>query len=98
MKLAAAARRGIRRDFWDLHEMLTRGALSLDKALQSYVRRFTVRQSDVYHVLRSLTYFEDAEADPLLPTGLSEENWAHIKEWFTTSVPQLLKRELGWET
>ncbi len=96
MKLSAVARRGIRRDFWDLHQILTQGTLTLEQSLKDYVRRFGVKQSDVYHVLRSLTYFEDAEADPLLPAGLGEQKWSQIREWFTIQVPQLLRQELGW--
>jgi hypothetical protein len=33
MKLSAAARRGIRRDFWDLYEIFSSGALTLTEAL-----------------------------------------------------------------
>lgn len=94
MKLAAIARRGIRRDFWDLHAIVTSGALSLERALQSYVRRYGVKESDLYHVLRALTWFDEAEADALLPEGLSPAHWMTIKTWFTTHVPALLRRFL----
>lgn len=92
MKLSAIARRGIRRDFWDLHTIVTRGTLSLDQALQSYVRRYGASQSDLYHVLRALTYFDDAEADPLRPEGLTAAHWEDIRAWFTVHVPATLRR------
>jgi hypothetical protein len=92
MKLSAIARRGIRRDFWDLYAIVASRALSLEQALRSYVRRYGVRQSDLYHVLRALTYFDDAEADALLPEGLSTEAWTEITAWFTSEVPTVLRQ------
>lgn len=94
MKLSAIARRGIRRDFWDLHAIVASGALDLGTALERYVRRYGVTQSDLYHVLRALTYFDDAEADPLLPDGLSEAHWDEIKAWFTVQAPIVLRTYL----
>jgi hypothetical protein len=69
MKLAAIARRGLRRDFWDLFA-LAEGGLSLRDAAGAYVAKFGVTEADLYHVLRSLTYFEDAEKDPVYLRGV----------------------------
>lgn len=91
MKLSAIARRGIRRDFWDLHEIVTRTAIDLENAAEAYVKRFGVRQADLYHVLRSLTYFEDAEAESVMPRGLTLEHWRVIKSYFLSEAPLLLK-------
>jgi hypothetical protein len=95
MKIAAIARRGIRRDFWDLREILTSGQLTLEQSLASYTRRYGVRESELYHVLRSLTYFEDAEADPLLPEGLSTDRWMTVRQFFVEGVPPVFRRYLG---
>ncbi len=75
----AAARRGIRRDFWDLFEMFERATPTLDQALDDYRRRFGVTDSDLYHVLRALTYFDDAESEPIYPLGLTSDKWQQIK-------------------
>jgi predicted nucleotidyltransferase component of viral defense system len=91
MKLAAAARRGIRRDFWDLYEIFQSGAVTLASSLASYTRRFGVKESDLYHVIRALTFFDDAEADVLMPEGLTAERWATIKRWFTDAAPDVLR-------
>ena len=72
MKLSAAARRGIRRDFWDLYVMFERGTPTLQQALDDYRRRYGVSESDLYHVLKALTYFADADAEALYPLGLTE--------------------------
>jgi hypothetical protein len=54
MKLSAAAKRGIRRDFWDLHEILTSTPLTLSEALRLYRKRFGLEEADTYHVLRTV--------------------------------------------
>ena len=94
MKLAAIARRGIRRDFWDLYEILRSGAIALPQALASYTRRYGVKDSDLYHVLRSLTFFDDAEADTIMPDGLTTERWRVVRQYFLDHVPPLLRAYL----
>jgi predicted nucleotidyltransferase component of viral defense system len=79
MKLAAIAKRGIRRDFWDLHEMLSRGATTLPRALRDYRQKFGVAEADLYHVLRALTWFADAEAETAFPRGLTSAKWRTIR-------------------
>jgi hypothetical protein len=82
MKLAAIATRGIRRDFWDLHAILTSSRVSLRQALADYERKFGVTQSDVYHVLRALAWFEDAERDMAFPRGLTASHWRVVRGFF----------------
>jgi Nucleotidyl transferase AbiEii toxin, Type IV TA system len=75
MKLSAIAGRGARRNFWDLHALLTARGRSVGQALEEYARKYTAE--DVGHVVRSLVYFGDAEAEPM-PVGLTEERWARL--------------------
>lgn len=89
MKLAAIARRGIRRDFWDLFVILESG-LTLAELARDYVRKFGVRESDLYHVLKALTYFDDAERDPALPAGMTAAQWTTIKGFFRREAPRLV--------
>lgn len=88
MKLSAIARRGLRRDFWDLRVLLEE--LSLPDAAAAYVARFGVHESDLYHVARALTFFDDAEKDPALPRGMTLQDWREIRAFFTRSAPELL--------
>lgn len=90
MKLAAISRRGIRRDFWDLYVIANSG-LTLGEMAGDYVRKFGREESDLYHVLRALTYFADAESDPLLPRGMTPELWQRIKDYFEHEAPKLLR-------
>ena len=89
MKLAAISKRGLRRDFWDLHE-ITRRSLTLEAALSAYQERFRIVSPEPYHTIRALTYFGDAETDPIFPAGLSPERWESIKADFRREVPRLL--------
>ena len=89
MKVDAISSRGIRRDFWDLYEIIRHG-LSLEQALVAYCKRFGREHSDLYHVIRSLTYFGDAEKAPEYPEGLTPRKWAAIKRFFEAEVPKLL--------
>lgn len=91
MKLAAIAKRGIKRDFWDLYEILTRTQLSLGDGLDAYARRFGQRESELYYVLRSLTFFEDADKETISPRGLSLQLWTTIKDFFRKRAPQELR-------
>ena len=69
--------------------------MTLESALESYVRRFGVKESDLYHVVKSLTFFDDAEADAIMPEGMSKETWDAIKEWFLDHAPKALGAALG---
>ena len=89
MKLAAIARRGIRRDFWDLY-VLCQGTLTLAEALDAYLARFGKVASDGYHVVRALTYFDDAEREPVSPAGMTDRLWEKIKESFRRAAPRLV--------
>jgi hypothetical protein len=87
MKLAAIARRGIRRDFWDLYEIAVQSPVTLPTALDAYRAKFGSAESDIYYVLGSLTYFADAEAEPL-PAGLTPAKWTRVMEYFERSVAE----------
>jgi hypothetical protein len=86
-KLAAISKRGLRRDFWDLYEITRRGP-SLEEALAAYVRRFAVAKGDLYHVLTALTWFDDAEADRVLPRGMTPALWKRIRAYFEREAPR----------
>ena len=86
MKLSAVAGRGTRRDFWDLHVLLTETDRSLGDALGLYQRKYT--HEDVGHVVRSLVYFGDADAEPM-PTELTSERWNAVKSDFLRRVRAL---------
>src|ERR687885_207857 len=56
-----------RREGSPVSRQIVLSGLSLAQATDAYLRRFRKREGDLYHVVRSLTYFADAEKDPLFP-------------------------------
>ena len=86
MKLAAIASRGSRKDFLDLW-VLTARHWPLARSLELYQKKFANR--DVGHVVRSLTYFEDADAEPPLRLLIDVE-WDAVKRELTNWVAALL--------
>jgi hypothetical protein len=75
MKLAAITGRGSKKDFIDIHYLLQRYTLS--QILGFYKRKF--QDGSVFLVLKSLTYFEDAEAEPM-PFVFEPLDWSIIKQ------------------
>ncbi len=47
----------------------------------------------MFTVLKSLTYFEDAEADPM-PVMINPINWEEVKEVIISTVSQYLNRSI----
>ena len=86
MKLSAVAGRGTKRDFWDLHVLLTQADQRLPDALALFQRKYT--REDVGHVIRSLVYFGDADPEPM-PEPLTGEQWESIKADFQSWVRAL---------
>ncbi|MBA3391104.1 MAG: nucleotidyl transferase AbiEii/AbiGii toxin family protein [Deltaproteobacteria bacterium] len=85
MKLSAVAGRGLARDFWDLHELVAADGRPLAMFLDAFRQKYPVE--DLGHVVRSLAYFGDAEAQPL-PEGLALDHWKRIRASFEAWVGQ----------
>lgn len=91
MKLSAIATRGIRRDFWDAFVM-ARSGHSLALMAADFRAKFGKEASDLYHVVRALTYFDDAEADPIFPRGMTPALWQDVRTYFAREAPRLLQQ------
>jgi hypothetical protein len=89
MKLSAVMKRGLRRDFWDLYALAQAGTSFSDSA-QAYLCKFGKPESDLYHVLKAMTYFADAEKEPIYPAGMSPAFWEQVKAYFLERAPELL--------
>ena len=66
--------------------------------LASVIEKLPNQYPDVAHnfhyLIKSLTYFADAEEDPM-PILLFDTNWEKVKNYFLTEVPILAKNILG---
>ena len=87
-KTHALLDRGLRRDFFDLYVMMQIGSLGL---LDCIAALREVYESDVNEglVLRALTYFDDADGEPLLP-GEGPDDWSRVTSFFSAAVAALL--------
>jgi hypothetical protein len=80
MKLAAVSNRGSRKDFVDLYTILRSGP-KLGEYLGLLPRKYGKSRINEYHILKSLTYFADAENEPM-PVMLEPFNWKECKAFF----------------
>ncbi len=81
MKLSAIARRGVKKDFWDIAELLE--IFSLAEMLEFYKAKYSSR--DIFHLLRSLVYFDDAETQKD-PDPIKKVAWNQIKSKVRSAV------------
>lgn len=89
MKLSAIARRGVKKDFWDIAELLD--VFSLDEMLEFYRAKYSSR--DIFHLLRSLVYFNDADPQKD-PDPLKKVTWNQVKDKVQKAVKRYLDDNL----
>jgi len=80
MKLIAISGRGSRKDFVDLHTILRSGPI-LQDYFELLPKKYGPGRANVYHILKSLTYFEGAEQEPP-PPMLEPFDWDECKSFF----------------
>ena len=80
MKLIAVSGRGSRKDFVDLF-MILQERPSLGEYFELLPRRYDPSRLNTYHILKSLTYFDDAESEPM-PCMLVPFRWEECKRFF----------------
>ncbi len=87
MKLSAITNRGAKKDFYDLKTLIDRFGLA--KLIDHYGAKFP--ETDPLMLLRSLSYFSDAETDADPQTLLSDLTWTDVKSSIRKSVRTALK-------
>lgn len=87
MKLSAITNRGTKKDFIDLFYLLDH--YSLAELLNLYHTKY--RDSQLFTVMKSLTYFEDAESDPM-PRMNQDIEWNDVKLKISKEVTEYLRR------
>jgi len=87
MKVSAIASRGTKRDFIDLY--VASQHFGLVEILDWFGRKYVATRYSRLHILKSLTFFGDAEKDPL-PHMLMPLAWEHVTRFFREEVPGLV--------
>jgi len=80
MKLAALMGRATKRDYIDVHVLLTEGHLSLPEMVRAFPKH------EVHGSLRALTFFDDVEGN--MPIMLAPTTWKKV----TTDLARLAGR------
>ena len=84
MKISAIINRGTKKDFIDLHFLLKE--MSLNHILDLYDQKYT--DGSRFIAIKSLTYFEDAESDPM-PYMFEDVTWEDVKKSIIAAVQKL---------
>lgn len=89
MKIVAVSQRGRKRDFVDLFWYCTHQE-PLEAVLRHLPDQYPSVAHDYHHILKSLTYFADAEEDPM-PDLRFVADWREIKQYFMTEVSKAMR-------
>jgi hypothetical protein len=87
MKFSAVASRGTKRDFIDLYAVAQQ--YNLSQLFEIFKQKYAQTPYNKVHILKSLTYFDDADSEPM-PDMLITISWETVKKFFTSEVPKLL--------
>lgn len=93
MKIVAISQRGKRRDFFDLY-WCCKYRESLAEIIPRALKQYPGQEHNLPHILKSLTYFADAESDPM-PLITFQASWRDVKQFFEREVPKVARTLLG---
>lgn len=91
MKIAAICDRGTKRDFIDLYFLTKK--FPLNKILKFYDKKYGKLSNNIYHIIRSLEYFADADPQES-PKMLMPVSWKEVKSFFQNQVLKLARNNL----
>lgn len=89
MKLNAISKRGAKKDFYDLAQLLD--LYSVEEMLEFFKRKYN--NEEIGFVVHSMYYFDDAEKqnDPI---SLTNQSWKDIKNKVKSSIDEFINRNL----
>lgn len=87
MKIAAIMKRGVKKDFWDIAELLHH--YSVENFISFYTKKYPSQQL-LISVPFALTYFIDAEESED-PVSLKGQTWKSVKKFIQQHVNDFLK-------
>lgn len=90
MKWNAICNRGARKDFIDLYFICQEGII-MANLLDLLPKKFPGVDLNYYHLIKSLTYFEDAERE-LMPVMKKPIEWDDVKSYFQMIQKELLEK------
>lgn len=88
MKLLAITNRGSRKDFIDLYIIL-REETTLQDYFEMLPEKYDASTLNTYSILKSLTYFDDAEREPM-PRMLVPFKWEECRSFFLRAAHSIV--------
>ncbi len=85
MKLKAIAQRGSKKDFFDIYFLLD--IMPLETMISLFRQKF--KMHEVFHILKSLSYFEDAEQSANPVVFDKSVTWKEVKASINESVKRM---------
>lgn len=91
-KFKAISQRGTKKDFYDLYAVIQLRS-SIEETCLIFKKRFGSSEINMYHVLKSMIFFEDAEDEPspIIVMKGKEWQWDNIKKFFMTNIKEFEK-------
>ena len=93
MKIIAISQRCRKRDFIDLY-WYTQNQEPLETVLSRVQKHYPTKNLNFPHFIKSLTYFAEAEDDPM-PTLFFDATWEQVKKYFRAEVPRIARKLIG---
>jgi predicted nucleotidyltransferase component of viral defense system len=87
MKISAVLKRGVKKDFWDLAELLQH--YDIDDFIDCYNKKYPNQQL-LISIPQALVYFPDAEESED-PISLKGQTWTTVKKYIQQKVNNYLK-------
>lgn len=81
-KLNAVSGRGSKKDFWDVEALLQ--YFTLKQMLDFFTQKYPV--AELWHLIRSLSYFNDADNEQIEILDLQGRSWEAVKERIISAV------------
>ncbi|VVA43479.1 conserved hypothetical protein [Candidatus Roizmanbacteria bacterium] len=92
MKIAAIMDRGTIKDFIDVYFLIKKG-ITLDQSFDYYNKKYKALANNIYSIIRSLTYFDDADLKEM-PEMVEKINWEEIKKFFEKETVRIAEKYL----
>ena len=92
VKMVAIMDRGTKKDFIDLYEIIKQGH-SLQNILKQYDKKYHVLAENLYSIIRSLQYFDDAESSQM-PKMIRDVSWKEVMKFISLETIRLAKKYL----
>ena len=91
MKIDAVSSRGSRKDFIDLFFLLKK--YSMSELIAFFEKKYLTVEFNKLHILKSLTFFDDADREPM-PIMLKNITWSKVKKEIEKQASEILYEKL----